>query len=323
MDKVVLLANPESNAWSFAEKIQDYICQEKKTHVSLETIEVNHFENGELDLHVPKNLRGKQIYFIHDSTDNPQEWMVKIFLLNNLFLLASASEINYVFPDIKYDRQDRKHKPRVPISATILPDYLKHYWPIVRRVFTMDLHSKQIVGNYSPIPIEALPSTPSLVKFLREKSGISNLEDLVIVAADKGDADRAEELSNKLNAINPPANIYKEKDQITRKITRMELVGKVRNKRVLIPDDIIDKGTTLCLARDLLKKEGAEEIYCYATHGLFTKGTKVVTDCFDKTIVSNTHNKSYDNGIQIMDVSPIFAEVIYRAQKGESVSELY
>jgi ribose-phosphate pyrophosphokinase len=272
---------------------------------------------------VPKNLREKEIYFIHDSTQYAQDWLVELFLANDLFLLASASELNYVLPDIKYDRQDRKHQPRVPVSSTILPNFLKNYWPKVKRVFTMDLHSPQLVGYYDPIPIEALPSSPMVVKFLREKSGIPNLEEMVIVAADKGDANRAEDLSNRLNSINPPAYIYKQRNNITRKVTRMDLVGDVKGKRALVPDDIIDKGTTICKAGELLLEKGATEIICYATHGWFTKGTESITNLFNRTMVSNTHNKNYGDKIEVIDMSPRFAEAIYRAQTGESVSELY
>ncbi len=323
MKDVVLIADPNSNAWDFSQKIQSYLLNQKRTQVPLDAVEISHFGNKELDIHVPRNLRGKEIYFIHDSTDNPQEWLVKTLLINNLFLLASAEHINYVFPDMKYSRQDRKHKPRVPISATILPSCLKPYWPTVKRIFTMDLHAEQLVGNYAPIPMENLPSTPSLVRFLKEHNGIPDLENLVVVAADQGDAKRAERLSNKLNTVNPPAFIYKERDRDTRELTNMRLIGTVKDKRVLIPDDIIDSGKTLRRARNLLKKEGALEIYCYATHGWFTKGTGIITRRFNRTIVSNTNNKDYGSKVEVMDVSPLFAEVMYRAYKGESVSECY
>ena len=187
----------------------------------------------------------------------------------------------------------------------------------------MDLHFPQLVGQYSPIPLEALPSSPSVVRFLKEKSGIPNLEEMVIVAADKGDVERAEDLNNRLNSKYPPANIYKQRDPKTRKVIKMELIGNVQGKRVLVPDDIIDKGTTLCKARELLYKEGASEINCYATNGWFTKGTETVTDCFNRVLVSNTHNKDYGSKVQVIDISPVFAEAIYRAQTGESVSKLY
>lgn len=323
MKKLVLIADRKSNAWDFAKKIKDYLSQEKKTNVPLEEIEIGRFDNGEIDMHVPKNLREREIYFIHDSTQSPQDWLTELFLANDLFLLASASEVNYVLPDIRYNRQDRKHKPRVPVSSTILPNFLKRYWPKVKRVFTMDLHSQQLVGYYDPIPIEALPSSPMVVKYLREKSGILNLEEMVIVAADKGDATRAEDLSNLLHSKNPPAYIYKQRDVITRKVIKMDLVGNVDKMRVFVPDDIIDKGNTLCRARELLHDKGAKEINCYATHGWFTKGTDIITSCFDRTMVSNTHNKDYGDKVEVIDMSPRFAEAIYRAQTGESVSELY
>jgi ribose-phosphate pyrophosphokinase len=323
MKNVILLADPKSNAWGFAEKMKDYISQVKNFNVPLEPVNVDTFANGEIDLHVPHNLRRREVYFIHDSTKNPQQWSQEVRLVTNLLLLSSVERINYVFPDMKYNRQDRKHKPRVPISAVDLAVFLKQFWPVVREVFTMDLHSKQVEGFYYPIPVENVPSTPTLAEFLKSQKGISGLEDIVLVAADKGDADRVEDLNNYLKLKNPPAFIYKQRNVQTRKIDNMELIGNVRDKQVLVPDDLIDKGTTLCGAAELLKREGAKEITCYATHGWFSKGEEVVTSCFDKVIVSNTHNKQYGPKIDVMDVSSIFAEAIYRSQVGESISELW
>ena len=105
----------------------------------------------------------------------------------------------------------------------------------------------------------------------------------------------------------------------------MTLVGKVKGKDVFIVDDIIDSGKTLCEASKLLKKEGAKKVYCYGTHGIFTEGTKDLLENFDRVLTSNTHYKT-DNqlpGIEVIDMSSIFAEAIYRAHKGESISELF
>lgn len=324
MKKVVLLSDPNSNAWKFAEQIRDYLSQEKKFSVPLETLEVKHFPNGEIDLEVPQNLRERDVYFIHDSTQNPQEWWAELLSLSNLLHLASVNNINYVLPDMKYSRQDRKPKSRVPITANALAFSLIKY-PKIKKIFTMDLHSPQIQGFYAPlIALETLPSSPSLVTYLKEKSGISNLEDLVIVAADKGDVERAEDLCTRLKLKNPPANIYKQRElDGSRKIKKIELIGNVKGKKVLIPDDIIDSGNTICSAGELLLENGAIELNCYATHGWFSNGTKAVTDYFNKVIVSNTHNKNYGDKIQIMDVSSIFAKAIYCAQTGESISELF
>jgi ribose-phosphate pyrophosphokinase len=323
MKNVVLLADPNSNAWEFSQKMQTHIENEKNAFWPLNQVKISKFANGELDIHAPDNLRRKEVYYIADSSRNPQDWAQEIRLVTNMLLLSSVERINLVLPDMKYNRQDRKHKPRVPISAIDMAVFLKQFWPVVREVFTMDLHAKQIEGFYFPIPLENIPSTPALAQFLRSERGIPNLEEMVLVAADKGDADRVEDLTNYLKLQNPPAFIYKQRDTETRKITKSQLIGNVKGKRVLVPDDLIDKGTTLCRTSALLKEEGAKEIMCYATHGWFSEGEKVVTDCFDRVIVSNTHNKKYGEKIEVMDVAPIFAEAIYRSQVGESISELW
>jgi len=324
MNKVVLLADPKSNAWGFADKIREFLSQEKKFNVPLEVVNVRYFPNQEVDLEVPKNVREKDVYFVHDSTKNSQEWWVELLCLSNLLHLASANNINYVLPDMKYSRQDRKPKSRVPITANALAFSLAQY-PRIKKIFTMDLHSPQIQGFYAPlIALETLPSSPSLVAFLREKSGISDLEDMVVVAADKGDVERTEDLCTRLKLKNPPANIYKQRElDGSRKIKKMELIGNVRGKKVLIPDDIIDSGKTICNAGNLLLENGATELNCYGTHGWFSNGTEALTNCFNRIIVSNTHNKDYGEKIQVMDVTPIFAKAIHNAQTGESVSELY
>jgi ribose-phosphate pyrophosphokinase len=324
MDKVVLLAEPNSNAWDFAERIQYHIKEEKKVYLALDVAEVCRFKNGEHDLSVRENIREKDIYFVHDSTKSSSDWWAELQLFVNLFHLASVNNVNLVLPDMKYSRQDRKHHSRVPISANALAVSLKCY-PRIKKIFTMDLHAPQIQGFYAPeISVETLPSAYTLVPYLREESGVLDLEDLVVVAADKGDVERAENLCTRLNLKNPPANIYKQRELTgSRKIKKMELIGNVKGRRVLIPDDLIDSGNTLCDAAELLQKEGAIELNCYGTHGWFTNGLERLTSLFNRIIVSNTHNKIYDPRVQVMDVSSTFAKAIYACQKGDSLSELW
>ena len=102
----------------------------------------------------------------------------------------------------------------------------------------------------------------------------------------------------------------------------MRLVGDVQDKECLIVDDLIDSGSTLCKAADLLKKEGAKSVMCYGTHGMFTLGTEELCQKFKRVMTSNTHLQK-NNSVEVIDMSPVFAEAIYRAQKGLSISELF
>jgi ribose-phosphate pyrophosphokinase len=191
----------------------------------------------------------------------------------------------------------------------------------------MDLHAAQIQGFYPEnIPLDNLYSFPAVVRFLKENGIITNPEDWVILSPDAGGVDRAKAFAQRLKSRYPIAFIYKRRTVegvgATRDVEEMILVGDVKDKDILIVDDIIDSGGTLCKAAGLLKSHGAKKLHCYGTHGLFTKGTKELLECYDKIMTSNTHHQEND-GVAVIDVSPVFAEAIYRAQKGLSISELF
>ena len=157
---------------------------------------------------------------------------------------------------------------------------------------------------------------------MKENNVISGeLKELVIVSPDAGGVDRARAFAQKLGSIYPIAFI--EKRRVTPgEVKEMRLVGDVKDKNVLIVDDIIDSGGTQCKAYDLLKEKGAKEIYAYGTHGLFTEGHEKLSRKFKVVMTSNTYYQ-IGNSVDVIDVSPIFAEAIYRAQKGLSISELF
>ncbi len=320
MDNVILLADKNSPSWDFAEKIKEYIRIKKEVEVPLEEVCIEFFRNKEINMHIPENVRKKDVYFIHDSSKNPQEWWVELLLLKDLLLSASAESVTYVLPNMLYARQDRKPKPHVPISARA---FARSISPGLKRIITMDLHAQQIQGFYPEnVPLDSLDSFPEVVRYLQEnKKDINNLEELVIVSPDLGGTKRARALAKRLKSNYPIALIDKTRSQ-PGQIEEMMLIGDVKSKNVLVTDDIIDSGGTLCDAYKLLKKEGALKIWNYATHGLFTKGTKEICDCYDRVMVSNTHFIEKD-GIEIIDVTSLMGEAIYRAQKGLSISKLF
>ncbi len=318
MEDVQLLADKKSNAWNFALKIQNYIKEKKGLDVPLKEVSVSRFRNGEIDMHLPENVRGRQVYFIQDSTKNPQQWWVELLLLKDLLLSASAEGVTFVLPDLLYSRKDRKEKPHVPISARALAQSIS---PSLRRIITMDLHADQIQGFYpADCPVDTLRSFPEVVRYL-EKKPVRSLEDLAIVSPDAGGVNRAREFAQKMGVKHPICFIYKQREKAG-EIKEMRLVGDVKGLDVLIVDDIIDSGNTQCHAAKLLKENGARELYCYATHGIFTKGTEELSKNFNRIMTSNTHYQD-NSSVEMIDLSPVFAEAIYRAQKGISISGLF
>lgn len=327
MRDVVLLADPKTSVWGFAEKIQKYIYETKEESVPIYEINIEYFNNKEFNIHVPNNIRKKHIYYIHDSSKNPQEWWVQLLLIKDLLLSASVESITFVLPNMLYSRQDRKHMSRVPISSRALADSIS---PGIKRIITVDLHSPQIQNAYpSNVPVDNLHSFPDVVRYLQEKH-MKEIENLVIISPDVGGVDRARSFLKRLENLNE--GLLKKKEYSLALINKvrpkpgevstMQLVGEVFGQDVLIVDDIIDTGETLCKAADLLREKGARKIMCYATHGIFSKGTDDMARKFDVLMTSNTHYRESDL-VEIIDLAPLFAEAIYRAQKGLSVSKLF
>lgn len=328
MKDIVLLADPKTSAWDFAKKIQDYILDVKKQKVDMQELVMKEFRDYENMPEINENIRRKDVYLIQSSNKHPNNWWTELLLTKDLCLSADVNSLSLVLPYMRYTRQDRKHKSRVPISTRALANSIS---PGLKRIITMDLHSPQIQNAYpAEVPLDNLHSFPEVVKYLR-KNHPNDLENLAVVSPDAGGMTRTNAFLKRLiksetvNSINENysfAIISKIRDT-TGTIEDMFLAGDVRDKNVLIIDDIYDSCGTVIKAGELLKKNGAKRLLTYATHGLFTRGTKDVTDAFDVVMTSNTHYNNENEGVEIIDVTPTFAEAIYRAQKGLSVSKLF
>ncbi len=322
MENVILLADSNSVSWKFAEKIKNYISTRYLVDVPLRNVSIKQFANGETDMEVMENVRRKDVFFIHDSTKKPSDWWIELLILKDSLLSSSAETVSFVLPNMLYSRKDWKDRSHVPISARALASSIS---PGLKRIITMDLHSASIQGFYpESMPLDNLPSYPTVIDHLKNNSSeFGKLEEIVVVTPDVGGAKRAANFAKNAGSEYPIAIIDKRRDPLSGKTKSVNLVGEVREKDCLILDDIIDSGGTLCDAANLLKENGARKVYCYATHGLFTKGAEGLCCVFDKVMTSNTYYKESFPPVEIIDMSPIFAEAIYRAQTGGSVSELF
>jgi ribose-phosphate pyrophosphokinase len=329
MKDVVLLADPKTSAWDFAIKIHDYIKRTKEKEIPLDKLEIIKFNNKEILPHVPENIRKKDVYYVQSSNKNPNDWLVELILIKDLCTSADVNSLIYVLPFMNYSRQDRKDRSRVPISTRAIADVIS---PGLKRIITMDMHSAQTENAYH-IPLDNLHSFPNLVDYLGNNHK-SDLENLVIASPDVGGGSRAKALFKRISRLDNSevktpnksfAIIFKTRDK-PGSVEDMILIGDVKDKNVLVIDDMYDTCKTNILASTLLRKNGAKKLLTYATHGLFTKGTDEILKAYDVVMTSNTHyhpRKNKDNGIEIIDMSPTFAEAIYRAQEGLSISKLF
>jgi len=316
--KCSIIANPEGKSWNFAKKVYENL-KERDGKYELNEVSVKKFRDGELKPKIKDNIRRKNCFFIHDSTLPPCEWLTQLALINGTMKNSSAQEINDVLPYLAFSRQDRKDESRVPISSKVVADIIGLY---ANRVLTIDVHNPAIEGDYK-VPFDNLHSFKTVIDYLN-KEDFGFFKNTVIMSPDVGGAKRARSFAKRVG-INKIAigNKNREEDG---EVESIQIIGHVKNKNVLMVDDILDSGNTIIQAYNAVKEKEAEKISAYAPHGLFTKGVKRLTDCLDLVIIGDIiYNPDLENNekVKIVSFAPLFAEAIYRINEGHSLSELF
>jgi len=298
----------------------------KKVAKNLETdlgpMRVGTFSDGEINVEVNENVRGKDTFIIQ-STSNPAEKnLIELVLMVDALKRASARSVTAVIPYFGYSRQDRRvRSARVPISAKVIADMLSEVG--ISRIITLDIHSEQIQGFFS-FPVDNIYTANIMVKGLLEKY---NVEDLQVVSPDTGGVIRARSVAKTLG-VQDLAIIDKRREKANESEV-INLIGDVEGKVCIVPDDLIDTAGTLSNASHALKDKGAKEIIAYITHPVLSGNAieNLNNSAIDKLVVSN----SIDIGdkskkcpkIDVFDISPILSEAITRIATGDSISELF
>jgi ribose-phosphate pyrophosphokinase len=280
-------------------------------------VTVKRFADGELFVKIDENVRGRDVFVIQ-PTNPPAEHFIELLLLIDAARRASAARITAVIPYFGYARQDRKDQPRVAISAKLMANMI----PVAGadRVLGMDFHSHQMQGFFD-LPVDHLYAAPVFVNHYRQKA----LRDLVVVASDVGGAKMARGFAKRLNASlaiidkrRPSANVAEV----------MNVVGEVKGKDCIVPDDMIDTGGTMSEAILALKRNGAEDIYCCATHGLFS-GPAVdrlknspVTEIAVTNTVALPAERQFEK-LRVLSIAPLLAKAIGYTHSDQSVSSLF
>jgi ribose-phosphate pyrophosphokinase len=295
-----------------------------KLAVPLGQIKCNSFSDGEQQVQFLENLRGKNIFLIQ-STNPPADNWIRLMLAIDAARGASAHEITAVIPYFGYARQDRKAKPREPISARVFASVLDTLG--TTRVLTMDLHNDAIGGFFRTTNLDHLYARPVMISFFREffKDALAK-DELVLVSPDAGGVARVQSYAKRLMKVADLAIIHKERE-IPNQIARMKLVGDVSGKIALILDDMADTSGTLSRAASLLQENGAREVYAMATHGVLSGQANKTIDAsaIKKLFITDTISTERELSlkIQVVSVAGIFADAIKRIETGESLSALF
>ena len=318
-------ANP-----SFSEKVAEVL--DKK----LSDVSISKFADGEINVIVNENVRKEDCYIIQPTgpslNSSPNDNFMELLILIDALKRGSANSVNVVMPYYGYERQDRKDYSRAPISARIVASCLETL--NVDRVIAFDLHAGQIQGFFScDTPFDNLYVESYFITYIKSNiiKEVVDLNDIVIVSPDEGGVKRAVRIAGKL-CVNT-GTIYKERSSANN-ISSMKLMGNINNKICILVDDMIDTAGTACKAAELLKDNGAREIYMLACHGLFSGPAieRISKSNFTKVIVTNTldqdrHLKNIElyqcNKFEYIDVSWMCAEAMRRSLFGESLKELY
>ena len=313
--KCSILADPEGRAWTFASSIYENLSR-RSEKFELNEINIKRFRDNEIKVKIKDNIRRKNCFFIHDSSKQPADWFLELVLVNEALKYSSAHEITDVLPYMRFSRQDRKDESRVAVSARALSDVISIY---SNRVLTIDIHNSSIPSFYR-IPFDNLYSSGVLYEYLNSNHP-EILEDSVVMSPDVGGASRAKAFALRLGLEDIVIGYkYRKKEG---EVSDFKIVGDVRDKNILIADDIVDSGSTLTEAAKALRKEGAKKIYSYCTHGIFTKGRDKICNETDLMFVTNSISQELHEKLNIIPLDSLFAEAIYRTNEGLSLSELF
>jgi ribose-phosphate pyrophosphokinase len=297
--------------------LAEAIC--KNLHVPLGKALLGRFSDGEIYFQILENVRGADVFVVQPCSYPVDNHLFELLLMIDAFKRASAWRITAVLPYYCYARQDRKDKPRVPISAKLVADLLETAG--ASRALTLDLHAPQIQG-YFDVPVDHLYGSPVLVDYFRQKK----LPNLTVVSPDAGGVERARAFAKKLDA---PLAIV-DKRRVDLDVTEvMNLIGEVRGRNTLIVDDIIDTAGTLVKTADALIREGAMQVYAACTHAIFSgpaverlEGSKIIEVVATDSVPLSESAKKMKN-LRILSVADLLARGIRSIHEETSISELF
>ncbi|HOP07272.1 MAG TPA: ribose-phosphate pyrophosphokinase [candidate division Zixibacteria bacterium] len=294
-----------------AEKIAAYLGE------SLADCTVTRFSDGEVFVQINENIRGADLFIIQ-PTNPPAENLMELLMLIEASRRASAMRITAVIPYYGYARADRKDRPRVAITAKLIANLITTAG--ADRVITMDLHASQIQGFFD-LPHDHLYSSVVINNHLEQMG----LENLVVVSPDVGSIKLARATAEALHA---DLAIVDKRRLRANEAEAMNLIGDVRGKNVLIRDDMIDTGGSLCEAAKVVKEHGALDVVAACTHGVLSGAAlqRIEQSAIRKMIVTDSilqDDRGLPSTFEVVTVSELIGEAINRIFDEESVSSLF
>lgn len=294
----------------FSKKISKYLS------LPLSEASVKKFSDGEINVQIKESVRGKDVFIIQPTCAPANTNLMELLIITDALKRGSARSITAMVPYFGYARQDRKAAPRVPITAKLVANMMQIAG--IDRVATMDLHAGQIQGFFD-IPVDNLYGSLVFIDYIKNR----HLDNAVIASPDIGGVARAREVAKKLNLDLVIVDKRREK---ANESEVMNIIGDVKDKNVILVDDMVDTAGTLVKAASAFKANGAKSVMACCTHAVLSGNAyeKISNNALDELVVTDTIPlKQAHEKIKIITVAPLFAEVIRRVYHSESVNSLF
>lgn len=291
-----------------------------KMKLPLGVATVGRFSDGEVNVNIGEVVRGSDVFIIQSTSSPANENLMELLVMVDALKRASAGRITAVMPYFGYARQDRKAKARDPISAKLVANLITVAG--ADRVLTMDLHAPQLQGFFD-IPVDHLLGMPILASYFKER--FASHDDVVVVSPDVGSVTRSRKVAERLNV--PMAIIDKRRPKAN-ECEIMNVIGDIRNKKVILVDDLIDTGGTIVNGANALIELGATEVYACCTHPVLSGPAieRIQNSSIKEMVVLNTvplAGEKQIEKIKILSVAAVFAEAIERIYGDISISSLF
>ena len=284
-------------------------------------IEVSDFSDGEVFVQIQENIRGQDVFLVQSTCQPANHHLMELLIMADACRRASAARITAVIPYFGYGRQDRKDRPRVPITAKLVADLIAAAG--VNRVLALDLHAGQLQGYFN-MPVDHLFAAPVLVEHFKQQK----FQNLTIIAPDAGGVERATAFAKRLDAS--LAIIDKRRDRDKKNIAKvMHIVGEVMDRDVLIADDIVDTAGTLVEATAALLRAGARRVFAGAAHAVLSGPAmqRLGSSGLQQLAVTDTiplgAKADKEDRVHVLSVAPLLGEAIKRIHSDDSVSSLF
>lgn len=300
-------ANPD-----LAKKICDFL------KVPLGDLLVSRFSEGEIRIKINEDVRGRDIFIVQPTCPPVNDNVIELLIMIDAFRRASARRITAVLPYYGYARQDRKDQPRVPITAKLMANIITTAG--ANRVLSMDLHAQQIQGFFD-IPVDHLYALPVIVNYVRQK----NLKDLMVVSPDVGGIKMARAFAK---ALGTDLAVVDKRRWGPNEVEVMNLIGEVKGRSVLIPDDMISTGGSMVQAVGAILKAGATEVYACCSHGILSGNAvqNLQNSPLKEVIITDSiplPPEKRVSKITVLPVGPLLGDAILRIHNEQSISSLF